>query len=146
MKRGSVGQRVGDKGEDAFRRFGSRMGLLPNKVEKDYGTDFLCLVETTPDRAGSADIKGDLIGAFVRATSGRRPRITVSRSDAGHLLECVYPMCVVMVHRPDEPEESIYFRFLDASFMQKLTEFLNSSTKTLTIVSADLLPDRKSVV
>jgi hypothetical protein len=53
MKRQSKSQQIGEAGEDAFRRFARRMGLIANKVEHDYGTDFFCIPKTGHDGQGN---------------------------------------------------------------------------------------------
>jgi len=43
-KKRSKSQRIGVTGEDYFRIFAVRHRLLANKVEQDFGTDFICQV------------------------------------------------------------------------------------------------------
>ena len=47
----------------------TRFGLIPNKCEEDFGTDFLCLVEGEESATGSAPVQGGVLGFAVRTTS-----------------------------------------------------------------------------
>ena len=85
-KRRSKGQVIGTDAENAFRAFASRHRLIVSKAEDDYGTDFHCHLQGL-EKCGVAEIKGTLIGAFVRGTTSARGRIKLDRGDAEHLLE-----------------------------------------------------------
>jgi hypothetical protein len=97
-KKRSKSQRIGTAGEDYFRLFSGRHRLLPNKVEQDFGTDFLCQLEGALDGAGMAPVIGGVVGAFVRTTTNSRGRIHLTRSDVEHLLSCDYPVFIFLVH------------------------------------------------
>jgi hypothetical protein len=141
MKKHSKSQKIGTQGENAFRDFADRNRLVVNKANEDFGTDFFCVVETEPDTSGQSTMTGHVIGAFVRATAGRRPRIVLDRSDASHLLGTRFPMCVVMVHRPRSADEKVFFRFIDQSLAVRLAEFLRTRQETLTLGHTDLFEE-----
>ena len=141
MKRHSKSQKIGTKGENAFRDFAARNHLIVTKSDEDFGTDFFCVVETDSDSAGHSSVTGQVVGAFVRATAGRRPRIRLDRSDASHLLGARFPMCVVMVHRPRSADENVLFRFVDQVIAVRLAEFLKTGRETLTLTDSDLFEE-----
>lgn len=141
MKRRSKSQKIGTHGENAFRDFAARHHLIVTKADEDFGTDFFCVLETPPDRAGHSDVTGHVLGAFVRATIGRRARIVVERSDVEHLLGARFPIFIVMVHRPRSADEKIYFRFVDQTVAVRFAEFLQTGQKSLTLPSSDLLEE-----
>jgi hypothetical protein len=131
MKKRSNSQKIGTKGENAFRDFAERNGLVVTKADEDFGTDFFCVLESNPNASGLSAITGNVIGAFVRATSGRRARIVIERSDAGHLLAARFPVSILMTHRPRSPDERIFFRFIDRVIAMRLAEFLKTKQETL---------------
>lgn len=134
-KKRARAQRIGVRGENEFRRFAERHRLIANKVEQDFGTDFLCQVEGRPDRRGTTAIIGTIIGAFVRATSNRRARVQIDRDDAQHLLECDYPLAIVLVHDV-APTPTCYARFVDKQLGTLLGEFLLGDTSSMTVTPA----------
>lgn len=139
-KKRSRAQRIGVRGENEFRRFAERHHLIANKVEQDFGTDFLCQVERRPDRVGTAQITGALIGAFVRTTSSRRARVQIDRDEAHHLLSCEYPIAVVLVHDAN-PEPTCHARFVDVSLATALGRFLLSDASSMTVTPTLLAPE-----
>ncbi len=129
-KRRSKSQWIGVTGEDNFRIFAGRHRLLANRVEQDFGTDFICQVEGSQDSAGAAPVLGGLVGAFVRATENRRGRIKLDRGDLEHLLGCEYPICILLVHLQKNKEPQFYFRFVDGEYAEILAKFLQTPEKT----------------
>lgn len=73
---------IGDEGEDAFRWFARRHGMLPTKLERDYGVDFICQVAGERGQTGARPVLGALAGFSVRSTTRPDERITVTRKDA----------------------------------------------------------------
>lgn len=123
-KRRSSSQRIGTTGEAYFRLFAERHGLIANKCEQDFGTDFLCQVEGVQEKTGVAPVIGGLLGAFVRTTKSRRGRIRLHRKDIEHLLICEYPICVVLIHLPRGREIGNYFSFVDEELGEMIADFL----------------------
>lgn len=143
MKKYSKSQKIGTDGENAFRDFAARNRLIVTKAAEDFGTDFFCVVAGDPNIGGHSLVTGNVIGAFVRASSGRRARIRVDRSDAEHLLAAHFPMCIIMVHRPKSVDEKVALHFVDQIIAARLAEFLRSDQKTLTLADSDLLPEEQ---
>jgi hypothetical protein len=141
MKKHSKSQKIGTQGENAFRDFADRNRLVVTKANEDFGTDFFCVVETAPNTDGHSTITGHVVGAFVRATAGRRARIILDRSDAGHLLAARFPMCIVMVHRPRSADEQLFFRFVDQAIAVRLAQFLKTRQATLTLGYSELFEE-----
>jgi len=126
-KRWSRAQQIGAEGEAAFRRYGLRAGLLPNKVDEDVGIDFFCQVEGARGGNGSALIVPKVVGVNVRSTMAKRhPRIRLDRSDAEGLLQAEFPTFVALVHL-DGRTETVYHRFVDEEFAVELADFLAGS-------------------
>lgn len=138
-KKRTRGQRGGELGEADFRSIALREGLLPTKVEHDYGIDFLCAVEARPDRAGTSNLVGVLIGAAVRTSDKPRARSKLAASDAGELLAAQFPVCVVLLDLQAKPV-AMHFRFVEGEFALKLAEFVDGSADELTLTPAMLLP------
>lgn len=141
-KRRSKSQRIGVTGEDNFRIFAGRHRLIANKIDQDFGTDFICQVEGSQDSAGAAPVLGGLVGAFVRATENRRGRIKLNRGDAEHLLGCEYPIFILSVHLHKNREPQFYFRFLDGEFAEILAKFLQTPEKTFSLTPSELNRER----
>lgn len=135
FKRRSKGQKIGTSGENAFRTFAQNVHLLPTKVSDDFGIDFICQVES--DSNDISDIQGDVVGVAVRTTAQTRPRSKLNRSDAGNLLSCRFPVCVVLIHLGDL--NHIYFRFIEGAFAAQLAQCLESSSNEITLTPSRLL-------
>jgi len=125
--------------EAEFERFGLRVRLLPEKLRKDFGLDYLCQVLEPDGRAGHASVTGDVIGAAVRGTSDPKAKVRLRRSDVRHLLTAEFPVCLVLVHLPPGASPQLYFRFMDEPFSAVLAEALKSGTASFTIDPAELL-------
>jgi hypothetical protein len=128
-------QRVGRRGEDAFRPFSSRHSLMSTKVEEDVGFDFLCHVE----EEGAEDLReitGSVLGISVRASSKTPPRVRLDRSDAEAMLRARFVVCLALVVVKPK-SETVYYRFLDEAFARELAELLASERKSMSLTPAD---------
>lgn len=141
-KRRSNSQRIGVTGEDNFRIFAGRHRLIANKVEQDFGTDFICQAEGSQDSTGSAPVLGGLVGAFVRATENKRGRVRFKKEDVEHLLGCEYPLFILSVHLSKKREPLFYFRFLDGEFSEILANFLQSGERYFSLTPSELNEER----
>lgn len=131
IKKRTKSQRVGARGENAFRHIASSIGLLPTKVEEDFGIDFLCQVERDSTQAVT-EITGIFIGVAVRATSSRRGRIRLNRDDVETLLNCRFPVMMALVKLgTDTSDDLVYLRLIDAEFASELTVFLSTAVKEI---------------
>lgn len=128
-------QRVGKRGEDAFRPFSSRNGLSATKFEEDLGVDFVCQVEAKRE-GRKREISGKLVGVCVRSTSQKTRRIRIDVSDAEAMLAADYPVCLALVEVLPT-HERVHYRFLDEQFAIELAEFLRSGQATTTFRPTD---------
>jgi hypothetical protein len=128
-------QRVGRRGEDAFRPFSSRHGLMSTKVEEDVGFDFLCHVE----EEGTEDLRevaGSVLGISVRSSSQKNPRVRLDRSDAEAMLRANFVVCLALVAVTPK-SETVYYRFVEESFARELANFLTSDQKSISLTPGD---------
>jgi hypothetical protein len=131
IKKRTKSQRVGARGESAFRHIASSIGLLPTKVEEDFGIDFLCQIERDSTRA-ITDITGHLLGVAVRATTSHRGRIRLNRDDVETLLNCRFPVMIALVKLGTEPsDDQLYLRLIDGDFAIELAAFLSTAANNV---------------
>ncbi|RYB93718.1 hypothetical protein EUA93_04710 [Nocardioides oleivorans] len=139
-KRRSFSQRVGTKGENAFRTFADDMGLVPTKIEEDFGIDFIFQVDLD-HRAPASDIANIFIGACVRATTSGKRRVKLTRVDALNLVNCRSPLIFILVHLREDGKRDVFHRVVDDAFAEELTSFIESKTPAkLTLNADDCLP------
>lgn len=136
----SFAQRVGEAGELAFRNFAHRQGLIPTKVEADYGIDFYCQVDMDPTAARPSPVADTPVTAFVRASQKTHGGITLTRADAQNLLRTRTPMFVCLVHQTGE-KDRCYIHFVDQTLAQRLTAFLESDRQTHSLRPRDCHPE-----
>lgn len=138
MKERNPSNRIGHRGESEFRAFASRHGLLPTKVEDDYGVDFICFVDEDAASRRTTRVSGAVIGVAVRA-SGRDGRVRLTRKDAVALLRAEFPIAFVVVHLvADTP--AFHHRVLDPDFAEALAAFLDSGRSTYSVTPATCRP------
>lgn len=65
-KKITVSQKIGDLGEVIFEKFAIENGLIPNKVKRDYGIDFVCQPTERSSSVGINRVKSSLLGVNVR--------------------------------------------------------------------------------
>ena len=135
-KRRSFGQRVGLYGENAFRLFAERQGLIATKVEEDYGIDFLCQVDLDPGTLGSSSIADTFIGACVRATRRGDGAVQLYRADAQYLLRSRAILVFVLIHVVED-ERRAYYRFVDREFAWRLATFHRSGRTKMSVKLSD---------
>ena len=136
-------ERIGTIGENHFRQFASRHRLIPNKLEEDFGTDFICQVEGVYQGTGSAQVLGGLVGAFVRATESRRGRIRLNLVDVEHLLACDYPVFLILVHLKKDSPSVIHYKFVDDDFGEILANHVISGKKYQYLTPSNLNNESK---
>lgn len=137
-KRRSFAQRVGHGGELAFRIFAARHGLLPTKIEEDYGIDFTFQVDLDHNSRHSSDIANTFAGACVRATQSADGKVNLTRGDAANLLNSRSPLVFALVHLADLPDTATHHhRLVDDAFMAELQTFLDGDTKTVSVGPTD---------
>lgn len=128
-------QRTGRRGEDAFRPFASRNGLLATKVEEDMGFDFLCQVEDG-ESGSMRRMSGALVGVSVRSSARKPVRVHIDRSDAQAMLQAKF-LVILAVIEVTPRAETVYYRILDEGFATELVEFLASTRKSMSFTPND---------
>lgn len=128
-KKRSKSQKIGDIGEDTFRLFARKNGLLPNKVESDYGIDFLCqCVEEHDD--GLDIVTPVFVFANVKASGKTRTRRKLERDDIENSPQCVNPLFFILV---DTLNDKLYYKFFDLDLLEEFhNAIINNSEYTLT--------------
>lgn len=76
----------------------------------------------------------------VRATKAATGRVELNRADATNMLRYRQPLVFVLVHLI-ESMLSCYYQILDLDFGLRLSQFLDSSNKTMSITPADCRPE-----
>jgi hypothetical protein len=131
-------QRIGTKGERVFAEWCSDRHLTANKVDEDYGNDYICeiLERVSPKRE---EPTGSVLVAPVRSVEGRaRPRIRLSRSDVGNLLLQQQPACLIGVNTATR---DVYYRFVDKEFADELHRFLDTAANSYSIPLSKMSSD-----
>lgn len=140
-KKRSQSQRVGEVGERYFAYFCEKNGLLPNKLESDYGLDFWCQIDTATALADTGIVPGSGIGFSVRTTIGDRVKLT--RPDTEFLLSAEFPTGLAMITTDRNLTEcKLFFTLLDAAFVAKLSAFLTSKKDSISFAAENLLPEK----
>ena len=128
-KRRSVGQKIGRQGELAFEAWATSGGFSANKLQEDYGIDYVCQ-QMRPTEKGSEEVTGLSVYVQVRATTGKVPRIGLSREDVETALRQTQVFCIAGVKMPSG---DVFFRWLDIPLLEEWVEFLKSDRETITI-------------
>lgn len=137
----TASQRIGESGETWFRVLCQESFLVPNKVEADYGFDFLCQQDLSNSFAGAGQVSGSLLGFSVRSTARPDGRIKLTRKDAECLLAAEFPVGLVLVHlKAADTRPPMYFRFLDHDVIVELTRFLDSGRQAVHFTPGSLRP------
>ncbi|MFF9547371.1 hypothetical protein ACF1B4_27745 [Streptomyces albidoflavus] len=139
-KKRSPSQRIGSLGEDRFRLFCHENFLIPNKLENDFGFDFLCQRDLAVDFSATGEVGGVFLGFSVRSTNRPDGRIKLTRSDAECLLTADFPTGIVLIHLDETRSGHTYFRYLDSDLIVQLSTFLASTKKAKHFTPADLQP------
>lgn len=130
-KRRARAQQLGKLGELTFAAWATKGHLTANKLEDDFGVDYVCQLLEPVGKKGSQEVTGKSVFVQVRATSGAdKPRIGLDRVDAETVLRQRELFALVGVRLATG---DVYFRWLDIQFMEELTEFLKSRRETLTM-------------
>lgn len=120
-KKQSKSQNIGEQGEDIFRCFASQIGLIPNKIERDYGIDFLCQIPENLSSNYPKIVKFSVIGAIVRTSNAKKPHRSLKKDDIDSMLRADFPIVVILIGLK---KKEVYYRFLDAELLKELHETL----------------------
>ncbi|RZU45775.1 hypothetical protein EV284_0425 [Streptomyces sp. BK022] len=139
-KKRNAAQRIGAIGEDRFRLSCQENFIIPNKVEHDFGFDFLCQPDLAADFGGTGPVSGVFVGFSVRATDRDDGRIRLNRADAECLLAAQFPTGLALVKLNGPKSAAVYFRMMDAAFIVVLSQFLASAKKSTHFTPKDMRP------
>ncbi|MFF0018836.1 hypothetical protein [Streptomyces sp. NPDC005374] len=139
-KKRNAAQRIGAIGEDRFRLSCQENFIIPNKVEHDFGFDFLCQPDLAEDFGRTGPVSGVLVGFSVRATDRDDGRIRLNRADAECLLAAQFPTGIALVKLNGPKSAVVYFRMMDAALIVELSHFLTSAKKSKHFTPKDMRP------
>ena len=129
-KRRSVSQKVGRQGELIFEGWANEGHFSANKLENDFGVDFVCQ-QMLPAGKFTEEVTGLSVFVQVRASSTeKKPRIGFDRVDVETALRHEGVFCLVGVHMTTK---QVYYRWLDIPLLQEWVEFLRTDQKTITM-------------
>ncbi len=128
-KKRALAQRIGETGEALVRLWASKNCLSANKMDNDYGFDFI-LQHFKP--YGQNQIHtGIWFLAQCKAIEQENPKyVKLEKSDAYLYLSASVQCCLLSVNNKDE---KIKFRFVDQELIDKLITFVNSSNESLNL-------------
>jgi len=136
-KRRSFAQRVGTRGENEFRSFAHKHGLIATKFEDDFGIDFMCHVDLDHTGRAASDIANSLVGACVRATTTKRGKVRLNLADARNLLNSRSPLIFTVVKVVDDDTALIYHRLVDEAFSDELQSFIEGGSEHMDVYADD---------
>lgn len=139
-KKRNAAQRIGAIGEDRFRLSCQENFIIPNKVEHDFGFDFLCQPDLAASFGRTGPVSGVFVGFSVRATNRDDGRIRLNRADAECLLAAQFPTGLALVQLNGPKSAAVYFRMMDAAFIVELSHFLASAKKAKHFTPTDMRP------
>lgn len=129
-KRRSIAQKIGRQGELIFEAWVTAGNFSANKLQDDYGVDFVCQ-QLLPTGRGSEEVSGLCAFVQVRATSTvKKPRIGMDREDVETALRQTGVFCLAGVHMPTG---QVFFRWLDIPLLEEWAEFLKSDRGSITL-------------
>ncbi|NEA20564.1 hypothetical protein [Streptomyces halstedii] len=139
-KNRNAAQRIGAIGEDRFRLSCQENFIIPNKVEHDFGFDFLCQPDLAAGFGRTGPVSGVFVGFSVRATDRDDGRIRLNQADAECLLAAQFPTGLALVKLNGPKSAAVYFRMMDAVFIVELSDFLASGKKSKHFTPKDMRP------
>ncbi|MFJ9952306.1 hypothetical protein [Kitasatospora sp. NPDC091207] len=139
-KKRNAAQRIGAIGEDRFRLSCQENFIIPNKVEHDFGFDFLCQPDLAAGFGRTGPVSGVFVGFSVRATDRDGGRIRLNRADAECLLAAQFPTGLALVKLNGPESAAVYFRMMDAAFIVELSHFLASAKESTHFTPKDMRP------
>ncbi|MET8178744.1 hypothetical protein [Streptomyces sp. NPDC005336] len=139
-KKRNAAQRIGAIGEDRFRLSCQENFIIPNKVEHDFGFDFLCQPDLAAGFGRTGPVSGVFVGFSVRATDRDDGRIRLNQADAECLLAAQFPTGLALVKLNGPKSAAVYFRMMDAAFIVELSQFLASAKKSKHFTPKDMRP------
>ncbi|MET1178511.1 DUF4365 domain-containing protein [Peribacillus simplex] len=128
MKKRSNSQKIGEIGETIFKLYAQKeLNLLPNKLEFDYGFDFLCQLQKGKEPSIVYPL---FIGVNVKSTENEIISAKLNRDDIKNIIACDFPVLITLV---DIKKERVYFRFFDLELLNAFSSFLNTNRKNFII-------------
>lgn len=128
-KKRSLAQRIGETGEALVKLWASRNFLSANKLDNDYGFDFI-LQHFKP--YGKHQIHTGLwFLSQCKAIEEEKPKyVKIERTDAYLYLSASVPFCLVSVNNKSE---AVKYRFIDQVLVDKLIDFIHSNNETINL-------------
>jgi hypothetical protein len=127
-KRQSRSQKIGAIGEAVFQAWALRNGLLPQKVDHDFGVDFYSQVMSPISRTMDETTGAVLAVQVKSAQDDTKKRVSLTRSDVVSALRVQTPYCLIAV---DVAESVVRFRFLNEDLIERFSTFLEGSAQRL---------------
>ncbi|WP_428503078.1 hypothetical protein [Roseateles sp.] len=129
-KRRAIAQKIGRQGELIFEQWATEGNFSANKLQDDYGIDYLCQ-QMLPTANGQEEITGLAALVQVRATTAEKaPRIGFDRVDVETALRQSGVFCAAAVALADK---QVHFRFLDLALLETWVEFLRSDRQSISM-------------
>ena len=129
-KRRTISQIIGKKGEALFQYWVIGNHITSAKIEDDFGIDFFGQV-MRPVAENIEEATGQVLAIQVRSIEGKnRKSIKLDRVDVENALRIQIPYCLVGI---DISVSTVYYKFLDLKFLNKLCEFLLSKHNTISL-------------
>lgn len=121
-KRRSTSQRTGEQGESVFAAWAVSHRLTATKASADYGIDYFCQIFSAVGVHEEAT--GGVLAVQVKTTNaGSKPTVFLDRTDAVNLVRQEQPTCLFGIGLATK---TVYFRFVDETFINELLFFLTS--------------------
>ena len=117
-KKRTKSQSTGELGEAIFRQFALENRLLPNKVEYDYGLDFLCQV-TGDISKNIGTVNSQFIGVNVKSSKSKRVKATLNSDDMLSALQSDFPILFALI---DIKNKEVFFRFFDMDLLKDFSQ------------------------
>jgi hypothetical protein len=128
-KKMGVAQKIGDIGELIFEQFAVKNDLIPNKVKRDYGIDYVCQ-PTEYLSAGIRSVRATFLGVNVRSSAQRRVRAKYTKEDLMQILKSDFPTLLILV---DVNNEVVFYRFLDMELLDFFHDEIVQGKQTVTL-------------
>lgn len=125
MKKRSQSQKIGEIGEASFKQFALKNSILPNKLEYDYGIDFIC--QPVEEKKQSTDtVPFKIFGANIKSTRAKSPKSRLNRDDVESSIQSTFPLVFILI---DLKNEHYYYHFLTLGWLNKFYIFLKNEQK-----------------
>lgn len=123
-KKRSLSQRIGETGEALVKLWASRNNLSANKIENDFGFDFV--IQHFKSHGRNQIASGIFFLAQCKASEQENTEyLKITRDDAFLYLSSSMPFCILSVNNN---EDKVLFRFNDIDLVDQLVELVHDSS------------------